>query len=169
MSHDPELPAVWRICIVVWSVLTACLGLSGNIFLLYSTIRYKAIKFGRVAVIFINNIAFADACLNILVAVVPTWSPLANQATVSHFFGDTSLGRFLCSAYSHVSCCCVASAAVSICALNVCKLLCLLNPLRGVGEEARWGYLVAGFSWIIYLPVLLLVGNAGAYEPSEFR
>ena len=153
---DTEISKYWRICISVWSLLTILLGLPGNIFVLHASIRHEAIKFGKVPVIFIQNIAFADVCNILVVCVATAWTPLVSYTTAAHFYNDSTPGKVLCFALYHVSYWCPLAAITMICSLNVCKLLCLLYPLRGVERMERWGYLVVGFSWALYLPRLVV-------------
>ena len=162
----------WRICIAVWSTLTILLGLTGNIFVLYASLRHDAIKFGRVPVIFIQNIAFSDLC-NILVTCVATaWTPVFSNATAAHFYNETALGKVFCFVMFHIEMWCPLAATALILSLNISKLLCLLYPLRGIERMERWGYLIAGFSWALYLPRLLMLLSGGVgitYQPWQRR
>ena len=175
MSSSAVVPVGWRVCIATWSIVTTILGLPGNIFVLHACFRHKAIKFGRVPVILIQNIAFADIC-NILAICASTtsWTSLVNEATAAHFYNNTMPGKVLCFAIEHITYWCPSAAGAMICALNVCKLLCLLYPLRGIERMARWGYLIAVMSWALYLPRLAVVlidhgTSTTYYNISEFR
>ena len=171
VSHT-DISRDWRICVAVWSLITIILGLTGNIFVLHACIRHDAIKFGRVSVIFIKNIAFADICNILLVCAATAWTPLVDYNTAAHFYDETALGKVLCFAMHHMSYWCPFAAGVMICSLNICKLMCLHYPLRGIDRMAKLGYLVVGVSWVLYLPRLLVLvwdGVGVKYNSHEMR
>ena len=45
------LTPVERYCIVVWGLFTLIVGISGNVLVLYSTIKHKAIKIDKVRIL----------------------------------------------------------------------------------------------------------------------
>lgn len=66
----------------------------------------------------------------------------------------------------------VIANIVMICALSVCKLSCLLNPMRARTQTNRAGYILVGILWLITLiyPLqLLILGRDLPYDPKVYR
>jgi hypothetical protein len=146
-----EVSSSLRYFLVAWSILTLTFSLAGNITVLIATMKYKAIKFDKVSVILIENIATADLGDTIFVILPTTWAILADQSNVAHFFSHNKFGELLCYGVAHLQYLFPLASSVMICALNVSKLSCLIFPLRARNRSSTMGYLIAAAAWGAYL------------------
>ena len=81
------LSAPTKVFLILFNVAIIIVGLSGNVFVLYSSIKHKAIKMDRVTLLFIESIAFSDILI-ILLSYLPMFITLSADKWV--------LGNALC-------------------------------------------------------------------------
>ena len=156
-----EVPSYTKNLLAAWSIFSIILSLLGNITVLVSSLRYRAIKLDKVSVVLIENIAVADLGDTLLVIIPTTWSLLTNEKTVVHFFTEEPIGKVLCFAVAHLQFLFPLASLFMICALNISKLICLVSPLRSHVRSKIPAYCVAGLAWSAYGLRLLAVEMAG--------
>ena len=152
-----QFPYQARFVIVIWLVLSVVVTLAGNIAVLIATLKYNAIKFERILVILITNIAAVDI-IHVVTITIPTiWSVCSDQDMVKEFFETTIFGKITCFYVAHFQFWLTEASTIMICALSVTKLFCLRYPLNVSVRSARYGYIIVVFSWVPYLPRLAAV------------
>ena len=146
-----EFPEYGLYLLVAWSVLTIVISLVGNVTVLVASMKYKAIKINKVSVIIIQSISISNMANVLFVAFPTTWAICTEPAIVKHFFEKQLFGKIVCLLVSHLQYWLVSGSTVMICALNVCKLECMLSPLRANIRSANTGYYIVIFSYAPYL------------------
>ena len=146
-----ELSDTVKHALASWSILTVLLSILGNTVVLIASLKHKAIKFDKVSVILIENIAVADL-LDVFLVVLPTTvAILSDQAEVAKFFRENRFGQVVCFIVAHFQYLLPLASSVMICALNVSKLLCLMSPLQSHTRSPRTGRVIAFVAWTTYL------------------
>ena len=146
-----QFPYLARYLIVVWSVLVVVLSLVGNVTVLVASRKYHAIKFDKVSVVLIENIAAVDIVYVVLITIPTIWAVSSDQSVVKEFFDKTTFGQVLCFIVAHFQFWLGTAATLMICALNISKLTCLLAPLEASVRSTRTGYFIVVFAWFPYL------------------
>ena len=72
MDYNLQLKLGQRIPLIIYDLLILSLGLLGNSTVVYSTLRYNAIKLDKISLIFVQNLAIADIFLA-LSGILPMW------------------------------------------------------------------------------------------------
>ena len=107
-----------------WSFLVFALGISGNTFILYSTVKHKAIKLNAMSIWTIQNLAVSDF-LNSIISVLP--------ASINALSGNIWVfGPVLCKINAVVNHVCVISNFYFINFLQFNKVYRRLFPLRSL-------------------------------------
>ena len=161
-----QFPDLARYLIVVWSVLVVVISLVGNVTVLVASLKYHAIKLDKVSVVLIENIAAVDIVYVVLITIPTIWSISSDQSVVKEFFDKTTFGKMLCFTVAHLQFWLVTAATTMICALNVCRLMCLLYPLEAFVLPTRVGYLIAVFAWVPYL--VRFVGVLAVHDNARY-
>ena len=55
-----------RVFLIVYNIIVITLGLCGNGFVLYGSIRHRAIRMDKISVLFVENLAFSDIIITIV-------------------------------------------------------------------------------------------------------
>ena len=158
MEYD--VPDYGRYLIIAWSIFTGAASLVGNITVLVASLIYNAIKLDKVSVVLIQNLAIADLGYTITIILPTIGSALAQK----WFYG-----RHLCvfTAYTQWEFACMNVVLIS--ALNICKLTCLLYPLRARNRSKRSGYIIAVALWIFSISYTTVMGLVdGGYDTISF-
>ena len=115
--------------------------------------------------VLVQNIAIADLGYT-LVIILPT---IFTTTTMS----DTwTLGNFTCEAIGVLQFSFGVGNIVMICALNICKLTCLLSPLQSTLRSLKSGYILVSILWmlsLVYPAQLVLLKRDMSYEPLLYR
>ena len=146
-----QFPYLARYLLVVFAVLVVVLSLVGNVTVLVASIKYHAIKFDKVSVILIQNIAAVDIAFVVLIIIPTIWTIPSDQNVVKEFFDNSTFGKVLCFTVAHFQFWSVTATTTMISALNISKLMCLLSPLQASVRSARAGYFIVVFAWFPYL------------------
>jgi hypothetical protein len=152
-----DVPNYTKNLLATWSVLSIILSVVGNTTVLIATIGHNAIKFDKVSVVLIENIAMADMGEALLVIVPTTWALLNKGGTVDHFFMENGFGKVLCYVVAHLQFLFPFASAFMLCALNISKLMCLMYPLRSHVRSRLTAYCLAGVAWTLYAIRLIAV------------
>ena len=146
-----ELSDAVKSVLASWSILTILLSILGNTIVLIASLKHKAIKFDKVSVILIENMALADLFDVFFVGLPTTVAILSDQAEVAKFFRENRFGQVVCFIVAHFQYILPLASSIMICALNVSKLLCLMFPLQSHARSPRTGRLIAFVAWTTYL------------------
>ena len=127
MSGEPYRPPL-IILQMIWNSVTLLLGILGNSFMFYSTIRHKALKMDIMSVWITNNVSVADL-LNCIFVLLPT---LTTQFIGHWIFGESFWFVHFAWRYSFF----VANILLlNLLSLN--KLLRCLFPLRTLSSSRK--------------------------------
>ena len=113
--------------------------------------------------VLVQNIAVADLGYA-LVVIFPTIIASAANGWV--------LGNFLCEACALLQFVFGIANVIMVCALSVCKLSCLLVPMRARIQTKTTGYVFVGIMWLValvYPSQLFLLGRDLPYNPYLYR
>ena len=146
-----ELSVAAKIALASWSILTILLSVLGNTVVLTASLKHKAIKFDKVSVLLIENIAVSDLGDVTFVILPTTIAILTDQSSVEEFFRENKVGKIICYSVAHLQYLFPLASSVMICALNVSKLLCLMFPLQSHTRSPAMGRLIAVLAWTTYL------------------
>jgi hypothetical protein len=124
--------------VMTWGMTFLMLSLAGNTIILILS-RCKAIKHSKVTVTLIEHIAGSDLGVT-LVGILPD--------VVTKFAFDWQKAPWLCLARFVGHGMFVSSSTYLVCALNVCKLLSLLFPLRSRLWTKRFANALAVTIWV---------------------
>ena len=127
---------------MTWGVATLLLSLVGNSIILIASLRFKVIRHSKMTVTLIEHIAASDLGVT-LFGILPDVATLY-ILDWSHYPGFCS-ARFM----AHGSF--VSTSTYLVCALNVCKLLSLLYPLRSRMWSRKFATTLAITIWIFSL------------------
>ena len=112
-----------------------------------------------------QNIAVADLGYTLFI-IIPT---IFTTTTMT----DTwTLGDFTCRAIGVVQFLFGIGNIIMICALNVCKLTCLLSPFASRLRSVKSGYILVSFLWFLSLlyPIQMIVLDREiGYQPEIYR
>ena len=136
--------------LATWCILTMLLSILGNTVVLIASLKDKAVKFDKVSVILIENIAAADLGDAIFIVLPTTIAILSDQAEVAKFFRENKFGQVVCFAVAHLQYIFPLASSIMICALNVSKVLCLVFPLQSHTRSSTTGCLIALAAWSVY-------------------
>ena len=121
------------ICQMIWLTASFLLGLSGNLFVLYGTIRHKALKMDKMSVWIIQNVSVADIC-NCVFVLFPT--------LITQFCGRWVFGESLCYlSYTYRYSFFVANIFL-LTILSFNKLMRCMFPLRNISPSRKQRYMV---------------------------
>ena len=137
---------------LIWVHISTILGITGNIFVLFTTTRHKAIKLDEVSIWTIQQLSVADLANCILVFVPITTVLYSNDTWV---LGDTFCGVFAIYVYSFT----VANIfLINVFSLN--KLARCLLPLRTLAPSRKQKLAVTMVTLIASLlcPMWMLYG-----------
>ena len=109
---------------MIWCYISLLLGISGNFYVLFSTIRHKAIKLDKMSVWLIQNISVTDI-LHLLFLLFPILISL-------HAGKVWILGQVACEVVSQYRYCAVLSNMILINLLSLNKVLRCYFPLRNL-------------------------------------
>ncbi|KAL5263045.1 hypothetical protein ACHWQZ_G008443 [Mnemiopsis leidyi] len=109
---------------MIWCYIALLLGLSGNTYVLHSTIKHKAIKLDTMSVWLIQNISVTDI-LHLLFLLLPILLSL-------HSGKVWILGQVACEVVSQYRYCAVLSNMILINLLSLNKVLRCYFPLRNL-------------------------------------
>ncbi|KAL5248748.1 hypothetical protein ACHWQZ_G017811 [Mnemiopsis leidyi] len=146
-----ELSVTVKRVLASWSILTILLSIPGNAVVLIASLKHKAIKFDKVSVILIENIALSDLCDVLFVVLPTTIAILTEQSAIEKFFRENKFGQVVCYSVAHFQYLFPLASSVMICALNISKLLCLVSPLQSHTRPPTMGRLIAVAAWSAYL------------------
>ena len=136
-----QLPPYSTTALIIWSLLTAIVSLSGNCIILIGTIKHNAIKLDKLSLVLIKNLAVSDI-LNTLLVVIPGVVTLHTREAL---FQDNLL---VCTLSSYVQFVVPIFNSLVVCALTVNKLMILLDPLKTLSGSDMTGYFLVLGAWI---------------------
>jgi hypothetical protein len=135
----PNLSNLERTALVVWSLSVSLVSVTGNIIVLVSSLKYKAIHLDKVSMVLIRNLCAAD--LSYVIYILLT---VGNIVRGEYLYGDFLCYWSYCFALSLT-----ATEMGLICGLNVSKLITLHNPLRARQRKTNTGRMIAAVVWIL--------------------
>ena len=130
-----------NIALLIWVQVSLIVGVSGNVFVLYATIFHNAIKLDEMSIWIIKNLAVADFCSCIFVAV-PAIANLYSE-------GEWVFGSGLCYAHAIIVFSPVTANAVLVNILSLNKLMRCMYPLTYLNCSRLSKTLVSLFTVII--------------------
>ena len=136
-TEPPSLSDIERTALVVWSLCVSIISITGNLIVLVSSIKYKAIHLDKISVVLIRNLCIAD--LSYVVYILLT---VGNIVKREYQYGDFLCYWSYCFALSLT-----ATEMGLICGLNVSKLITLHDPLSARRRKTRTGRIIAGAVW----------------------
>ncbi|KAL5252277.1 hypothetical protein ACHWQZ_G015151 [Mnemiopsis leidyi] len=151
-----ELSNTIKRALASWSILTILLSILGNTVVLIASLKHNSIKFDKVSVILIENIAAADLGDVVFVVLPTTAAILSDQADVSEFFSANKFGQTVCFSVAHLQFLFPTASIVMVCALSVSKLFCLMFPLQSYSRSPTVRRIIAFVAWTVYLPRFLV-------------
>ena len=131
--------------LIAWCALTLLLCLPGNTLILVASIKYKALKLDKVSIVLIENIAVADLGMALFMVLPRMVSVIA--ARWEYACDVTAYAIFLFPGVS----------ILSVTALNISKLTCLLFPLRARLRTHTQGRIIGASLWACIVLVFALV------------
>ena len=150
-----------NLAMLIWSLLSFILGVCGNVFVLYATIIYNAIKLDKMSIWIIKNLAVVDLC-NCVFVVVPAIAVLYCE-------GKWVFGPAMCYAFAiYVFTFVVANAfLINLLSNSINKLMRCVYPLRNFNCSRRQRILVSLstviFSLSIIISHIILLSNSKFY------
>ena len=118
---DLQLSTPQLVTLATYNSLATLLGLTGNIIILYSSLRYNAIQLDQISMLFIQNLAVADI-FYIFCNVLP--------CTITLLKGKYVLGDVYCFISAHLSFCPACLNTLTILTLTAHKLRTVCDPLH---------------------------------------
>ena len=141
--------------LIIWSLLTAVISLTGNTCILVGTIKHGAIKLDTISLLLIKNLAVSDI-LNTLLVVLPG---VATLSTRSALFSDSLI---VCHVLSNLQYVFGVFNSLAVCIMMVNKLIILLNPISTLSRSERTGHCLVTGAWVCGLvPALLYLAVGG--------
>ena len=150
---------------MIWNSLSFLLGIFGNSFILYSSIRYKALKMDKMSIWITKNVSVADI-LNCIIVLLPT--------LITQYIGHWIFGESLW--FIHFACRFPFFVAnillLNLLSLN--KLLRCLFPLRNLSPSRRQRIIVTMVTVIwsmipmLWALILWLMGYMAANVHSRY-
>ena len=137
-TSNLESSPVERYLLIAWSILALALILPGNILVLVSSLKYRALKLDKITVVLIENIAVADL-LSAVGYVLPNLGAIISEKWI--------FGNVFCFVHKKISNVSIAVANFMIVALSISKLTVLLFPLRARTRASKTGYIIATSIW----------------------
>ena len=153
-----SLPPYSTPLLILWSVLTAAISLTGNTIVLIGTIRHDAIKLDKVSKLLIKHLAVSDIG-NTLLVVLPSVFTLYTRRAL---FGDN---QAVCVILSYVQYVFPTFDSVIVCLLMIFKLLFLLDPTKALTRTDTTGYILVSGAWICSLIPALMYLIVGGITP----
>ena len=118
-----------RSLLISWCSATLILCLTGNIIILFATLRHKAIKLDKTSVLLIKNIAVCDLAMGVF-GVHPT--------LVTLVYGSWPYGNLGCKIFYYIDGpVSYVSAVLLVCSLQLNKIHTIVYPLSTVGPGDR--------------------------------
>lgn len=147
----------------LWCLLTSFFAFTGNVMVLYASIKHNAIKLDKISSVLIKNIALADIGYSIYIVI--TFVSIVNDGWV--------FGNVLCDITNYMHLFFGIAEIYLICALNVSKLHVLLFPMQARVRSAKSGQLIAIAMWSI-MPVFhmipaIILGRVQTFRLSFYR
>jgi len=130
---------------IAWCALTLLICLPGNTLILVASVKYKALKLDKVSIVLIENIAVADLGVSLFVVLPRMVSVIA--AGWDYACDVTGLSLLLFPVVS----------ILSVTALNISKLTCLLSPLMARMRTHTQGRIIAASLWACAVLVIALL------------
>ena len=137
--YSQESSAITINVIFLWTVAHLLLCLVGNIIVLISTAKFRAIRLDPVSVALIQHLAIAD------VSYMFSHAALALPGYVAKKW---ILGGFMCGACTVMTYVFAITSMYLICLLNLNKMLTLKYPLKSILKRRRTGHILAACVWI---------------------
>ena len=142
-----------QIIIDIWLIFCAAAGISGNVYVLYVTNKFNAIRIDKMSLWFIKNLTIADI-LSTVIMVVPV--TIVNLAGNKWIFGD-----ILCTVIAFISRIPFIANILLIVGLSINKLYRVTFPLRSLdmSHRVRTFWLITVITLAIVNPFLGLLFN----------
>ena len=144
--------------LLAWTLLIALVTITGNSFILVSSVKYNAIRLDRISIILIRNLAASDLGQGLY--FVTLVAPIVTQRNV---YGD--LACYALSSLSHVF---MGTSTIFLSALTTSKLTSLISPLRSNIRRYRRGRRISYAIWCLMVLCIAVLLSA-ALLPGHFR
>lgn len=157
MTADFSTPDPVRYLLILWSLFSALLALTGNSVVLVASRRFQAFKVDKVSVKLIENLAVADLGYT-LVGILPTIGALVANKWV--------YGRQFCIVNKVLTNIFFNMTTLLVSLLSVSKLTCLLFPLHARARRSRDAVVMVTTVWCLvttYSLVSTLVSDPDVY------
>ena len=152
-QKPPSTYSTNETALLTWCFLVLVLGLTGNIYVLYSTISHRAIKLDKMSVWIVQNLAVADIA-NCVLVVIPITVTVMNGM-------EWKLGRGFCVAIAHYNLVFLLANGFLLNALSLNKLLKCLFPFRMLDSTQKQRNIVTLFVVIFsIIPVIWTIYGA---------
>ena len=131
----------------IFCFIMTVFGLLGNGTVLYSSIRYNAIRLDRVSLIFVQNLALADM-LYTLCVILPQ--------LITYIAGTWVLGKVYCTVMAQVGIIPVSANTLTVLAITSYRLRVLMNPFAR--PSTKLAQAVVAATWTIgVVPIIVFV------------
>ena len=137
-QEDLQLTLAQRVPLTIYCCIVTFFGLFGNGTVLYSSVRYNAIRLDRVSVILVQNLAVADI-LYTLCTIVPV--------TITYICGRWVLGRVYCFIGAQLAFIPGSANSQTILLITSFRLWLVTHPLSVVSKF--WVRIMVIAIWII--------------------
>ena len=137
-EEDLQLTLAQRVPLTIYCCIVTFFGLFGNGTVLYSSVRYNAIRLDRVSVILVQNLAVADI-LYTLSTIVPV--------TITYICGRWVLGRVYCFIGAQLAFIPGSANALTILLITSFRLWLVTHPLSVISKF--WVRIIVIITWII--------------------
>ena len=128
-----------RVTLTILNSLIILLGLLGNSFVLFASLKYRAVDIDRISILLIENLAAADLLI-VIIEFVPMLVTLIANGWV--------LGDVVCNVQSYGRFVPFVAETVLIMAMSCYRTHVVLNPPL-VPIRVVWFYLVVALAWLI--------------------
>ncbi|KAL5263721.1 hypothetical protein ACHWQZ_G008932 [Mnemiopsis leidyi] len=122
----------------VFCFIMTVFGIFGNGTVLYSSIRYNAIRLDRVSLIFVQNLALADMLYTVCV-ILPQ--------LITYMAGKWVLGTVYCTIMAQVGIIPVSANTITVLAITSHRLRVLLNPFTRT--STKFAQAIVAATWAI--------------------